>query len=141
MNRKFLLLLTVICLALLVGCTADRIAAQSTVNKFWKGWNNLEKVTIMETLTNEVEYKRGAFPSTLGAGAIADKFTDANVYWEGCTDKKFVINETTEYPQSKLIIVETQVSWMKNSNPVKYNINFTLSKTNSGWRISKIIYV
>jgi hypothetical protein len=145
MNRKFLLLLTVICLALLVGCAADKMAADSTVSKFWNGWRDLEKSTILDTLADQVEHETSfmglPLSSTMDAGAIADTYTDTDVYWEGCTDRKFVISKTTEYRESKLIIVESQASWMKDGDQVKYNLSFTLSKIDSRWRINKIKYV
>lgn len=141
MSRKFLLLLTVICLALLVGCAADRMAAESTVGKFWNGWSNLKKATILDTLADKVEHTLYIFPVTENAGAIADMYTDTSFYWEGCADRKFMINKTTEYRESKLIIVETLVSWLEDSNQVERRIHFTLSKIDSKWRITKIKYV
>ena len=141
MKRKSTLILIVICLALLVGCAADVAAAKSIVGKFWSGWRDLKKTTIMDTLAGEVEYKYYVLPTTMGSGAIADIFTDTSVYWEGCTDRNFAIIQTTEYRQTELIIVETLVSWMKDSEPVERKINFTLSKIYSKWRITKITYV
>ncbi|HBL50025.1 MAG TPA: hypothetical protein DDZ65_07260 [Firmicutes bacterium] len=141
MNRKFLLLLTVICLALLVGCAADKMAANSTISKFWNGWRDLEKDTILDTLADQVEHNYYVIPTTAGAGAIADMFTNKSFYWEGCTDRNFAITKTTEYRETKLIIVETQVSWLEDSNPVEEEIKFTLKKIDSKWRITKITYI
>ena len=147
MKYKSILILTVICLALalLVGCAADVTAAKSIVGKFWSGWRDLKKATILNTLADKVTYEVEfiGFPvsSTLNAEEIADTFTDPNKYWGGCTDRAFVISKTTEYPESKLIIVESQASWMEDGDQVKYNLHFTLSKINSRWRITKVKHI
>ena len=142
MKRSSLLILAVICLALLVGCAVDKAAAEATVNKFWNGWRDLKKATILDTLADKVECEESIlgipFTETKDAGEVADEYTDTTVYWDGCTDRAFVINKTTEYRESKLIIVETQASWLKNGDQKTYKLDFTLSKIDSKWRITRI---
>lgn len=145
MKRKSMLILTMVCLALLVGCAADVTASKSIVGKFWNGWRDLKKATILDTLADKVVYEVQLFgfpvSNTLDAGEIADTFTDTTKYWDGCTDRAFVINKATEYRESKLIIVETQASWMEDGNQMTYNLDFTLSKVDSKWRITKIKHI
>lgn len=144
MSRFALVGLALVAMLSLSGCFVDNLAARLVVNTFWDGWDTLDGDKVLSTLAPNVNMV------DLGTDPVTDvTYTSEQTVvfysypgsWDGCTNRQFVIAKITDGLLEDSAIVETSVTYLDSGVSKRFDIDFTVQRTDSlKWQIVKILY-